>query len=96
MKRPIFLDMAYHPRNTHLLKLADALGWQTISGEVAMIEQGLAQQRMWRLGYPSADVGVREGVVSAEAMRAAREAIEGMGKVHDEIEEVDLAVRSAP
>lgn len=85
--------MAYHPRDTHLLKLADALGWQTISGEVAMIEQGLAQQRMWRLGDPSADAGTREGVVSAEATRAAREAIEGMGRMHVEREEVDLAVR---
>ena len=94
MQRPIFLDMAYHPRETHLLKLADALGWQTISGENAMIEQGYAQQRMWRLGDPSAEagMGVKGEMLSVEAMRAAEDAIRTMGEIHLEGAEVDRAL----
>ena len=88
---PIFLDMAYIPKRTHLLKLADSLGWQPISGENAMIEQGFAQQRMWRSGDASAEVGVKEGLLSEEAMAAAIEAVRTAGPIVPAEPEVDLA-----
>ncbi|TKY88056.1 hypothetical protein EX895_003152 [Sporisorium graminicola] len=45
-KRP-FLDMCYKPRMTPLLIAAEEQGWQAIGGVEAMVEQGLAQARMW-------------------------------------------------
>ncbi|PWZ03568.1 NAD(P)-binding protein [Testicularia cyperi] len=45
-KRP-FLDMCYKPRMTPLLIAASEKGWQDIGGVEAMVEQGLAQARMW-------------------------------------------------
>ncbi|SNX87495.1 related to quinate 5-dehydrogenase [Melanopsichium pennsylvanicum] len=45
-KRP-FLDMCYKPRMTPLLLTADEKGWLPIGGVEAMVEQGLAQARMW-------------------------------------------------
>ncbi|KAJ9478917.1 putative Pentafunctional AROM polypeptide (putative) [Pseudozyma hubeiensis] len=45
-KRP-FLDMCYKPRQTPLLTMAASLGWFSIGGVEAMVEQGLAQARMW-------------------------------------------------
>lgn len=83
--------MAYHPRETHLLKLAGALGWETISGDQAMMEQGFAQQRMWRLGDASADAGSREGVLSEKAMLAAAKAVREAGDIGPQGVEVDRA-----
>lgn len=45
-KRP-FLDMCYKPRMTPLLITAEEKGWLAIGGVEAMVEQGLAQARMW-------------------------------------------------
>jgi len=46
-KRP-FLDMCYKPRLTPLLKYAgQTQTWDPIGGVEAMVEQGLAQARMW-------------------------------------------------
>lgn len=45
-KRP-FLDMCYKPRLTPLLAIAEEKGWLGIGGVEAMVEQGLAQARMW-------------------------------------------------
>ncbi|PWN33454.1 uncharacterized protein FA14DRAFT_105396, partial [Meira miltonrushii] len=47
-KRP-FLDMCYKPRLTPLLKYASTQTntWSAIGGVEAMVEQGLAQARMW-------------------------------------------------
>jgi quinate dehydrogenase len=46
-KRP-FLDMCYKPRLTPLLKFAGKTQtWDPIGGVEAMVEQGLAQARMW-------------------------------------------------
>jgi shikimate 5-dehydrogenase len=83
--------MAYHPRQTHLLSLAGAMGWHTISGDNAMIEQGYAQQRMWRLGDPSAAAGGRADVIPRETEREVRRVIEELGDVHVEGVEVDRA-----
>ena len=56
-----------------------------------MIEQGFAQQRMWRSGDASAEVGVKEGLLSEEAMAAAIEAVRTAGPVVPAGPEVDLA-----
>ncbi|SJX65848.1 related to quinate 5-dehydrogenase [Sporisorium reilianum f. sp. reilianum] len=45
-QRP-FLDMCYKPRMTPLLITAQEKGWWAIGGVEAMVEQGLAQARMW-------------------------------------------------
>lgn len=45
-KRP-FLDMCYKPRQTPLLLEAEKQGWLPVGGVEAMVEQGLAQARMW-------------------------------------------------
>lgn len=42
-----FLDMCYKPRRTPLLRFARESGWADIGGVEAMVEQGLAQARMW-------------------------------------------------
>ncbi|KAJ7729537.1 hypothetical protein DFH07DRAFT_969503 [Mycena maculata] len=45
-KKRLFLEMAYKPRITPMLRIAAAHGWDPIDGIQAMIEQGYAQQRM--------------------------------------------------
>ncbi|SPO29131.1 related to quinate 5-dehydrogenase [Ustilago trichophora] len=45
-QRP-FLDMCYKPRMTPLLIAAEEQNWLPIGGVEAMVEQGLAQARMW-------------------------------------------------
>jgi hypothetical protein len=49
---------------------------------------------MWRLGDPSAEVGMgmKGEVLSVEAMRAAEDAIRTMGDIHLESDEVDRAL----
>jgi quinate dehydrogenase len=47
-----FLEMCYKPRMTPLLKYASQQGWAAIGGVEAMIEQGLAQARMWAASEP--------------------------------------------
>lgn len=56
-KRP-FLDMCYKPRLTPLLHFAgtQTTTWSPIGGVEAMVEQGLAQARMW-----AASEGVLQG-----------------------------------
>jgi quinate dehydrogenase len=44
--------MCYKPRMTPLLKYASQQGWAAIGGVEAMIEQGLAQARMWAASEP--------------------------------------------
>jgi quinate dehydrogenase len=39
--------MCYKPRETPLLAMAASHGWFAIGGVEAMVEQGLAQARMW-------------------------------------------------
>lgn len=42
------LEMCYHPSpDTAISRIAAASGWQVIGGIEAMIEQGLAQARLW-------------------------------------------------
>lgn len=63
--------MPYKPLHTPLLRIASAHGWDTIVGLEAMVEQGLAQQRMWVTGDPGAGVGSDESVLSGEEARRA-------------------------
>ncbi|KAM0787158.1 hypothetical protein ACM66B_006408 [Microbotryomycetes sp. NB124-2] len=65
-----FLEMAYKPRRTLMLTIAEEAGWQTIGGAEAMIEQGLAQSRVWLETGPSADSG-RQIVLSDDVVLAA-------------------------
>ncbi len=78
--RRIFLDMAYKPRLTPMLRIASALGWQDVGGVQAMIEQGLAQQRMWKAGEATEQVASGDGL-SDEVERKARELVENMKDV---------------
>lgn len=85
----IFLDMAYKPRRTPLLKIASALGWQIVGGIQAMIEQGLAQQRMWKMGTASVAVASDESLIDAETVRKARDLVENMKDIVSTVPEVD-------
>lgn len=88
----LFLDMAYKPRLTPLLKIGSALGWQTIGGIQAMIEQGLAQQRMWKVGSASLEVACDKTLLGEETERKARELIENMKDITVTELEVDRAL----
>ena len=94
-RQRIFLDMAYKPRLTPMLRIASALGWQDVGGVQAMIQQGLAQQRMWKAGDASESVASGDGL-SEEVENKARELIENMKDVVVTGPEVDrsLAARA--
>ncbi|KAJ7497014.1 hypothetical protein FB451DRAFT_1120135 [Mycena latifolia] len=72
-RKRLFLEMAYKPRITPMLKIAAAHGWDPIDGIQAMIEQGYAQQRMWARQDPSIEVGCDPSILGPEIERAARE-----------------------
>jgi shikimate 5-dehydrogenase len=93
-RRRIFLDMAYKPRLTPMLRIASALGWQDVGGVQAMIEQGLAQQRMWKAGDASDAVASGDGL-SQDVEDKARELIENMKDVVVVGPEVDRSLASA-
>ncbi|ELU44331.1 FtsJ domain-containing protein [Rhizoctonia solani AG-1 IA] len=76
----LFLDMAYRPRNTPLLQIAAALNWEPIGGIQAMIEQGLAQSRMWQSGDASVDVACGDRI-GDDVMTKARDFVEQMADV---------------
>ncbi|KAF8674904.1 Pentafunctional AROM polypeptide [Rhizoctonia solani] len=76
----LFLDMAYRPRNTPLLQIAAALNWEPIGGIQAMIEQGLAQSRMWQSGDASVDVACGDRI-GDDVMNKARDFVEQMADV---------------
>ncbi|CAE6355846.1 unnamed protein product [Rhizoctonia solani] len=84
----LFLDMAYRPRNTPLLQIAAALNWEPIGGVQAMIEQGLAQSRMWQAGDASVEVACGDRIGEDVTIKA-RDFVEQMadvvvvGKEHD-------------
>ena len=42
-----FLEMAYLPRETHLMKLAKERNWETISGDLPLALQGIRQFELW-------------------------------------------------
>lgn len=90
---PIFLDMAYKPRLTPLLRIAGWWGWTTVGGVQAMIEQGLAQQRMWAVGSVDDAVACGGPEILGEAVeRRVRRLVERMEDVVVSGAEVDRAV----
>ncbi|PWN54303.1 NAD(P)-binding protein [Violaceomyces palustris] len=90
-KRP-FLDMCYKPRLTPLLVEAGKKGWDAIGGVEAMVEQGLAQARMWAASAKILSSGQDsdedpseyatkagdEGPLGAEIEEKARRLVSGM------------------
>ncbi|KAF5383256.1 hypothetical protein D9615_004904 [Tricholomella constricta] len=58
----------------------------------AMIEQGLAQQRMWYMSSPTLQVGSDERIFGPELEQSVRELCENMGDVVVSGEEVDKAM----
>jgi len=88
----LFLDMAYKPRLTPLLKIGSALGWQAIGGIQAMIEQGLAQQRMWKVGSASLEVACDKSLLGEDTEDKARELVENMKDITPAELEVDRAL----
>lgn len=74
-----------------MTQIARGLGWSTVDGMEAMIEQGLAQQRMWRLGDASVEAGTRRGVLSEETEKEVRRRMAVAPDVKTEGVEVDRA-----
>lgn len=91
----LFLDMAYKPRLTPMLRIAAALGWDTIDGIQAMIEQGLAQERMWRAGDASVEVGSDQEGLGKTIDALARDMVEKMKDIIVTETEVDLALHES-
>ncbi|KAF8595967.1 Aminoacid dehydrogenase-like protein [Ceratobasidium sp. AG-I] len=79
-RQRLFLDMAYRPRNTPLLQIATALNWEPIGGVQAMIEQGLAQSRMWQAGSASVGIACGDGI-PGDVVVKSREFVEKMDDV---------------
>ncbi|KAG9119329.1 hypothetical protein FRC07_005691 [Ceratobasidium sp. 392] len=79
-RQRLFLDMAYRPRNTPLLQIAGALNWEPIGGVQAMIEQGLAQSRMWQAGSAAIEIACGDSI-SEDLMSKAREFVENMADI---------------
>lgn len=81
--RPVFLEMAYKPRQTPMLMNAQASGWATIEGIQAMIEQGLSQSRMWITGSADAEAAFDKKtgrrIIPEEIEIEARRFVEGLG-----------------
>ncbi|KAG7090988.1 hypothetical protein E1B28_010055 [Marasmius oreades] len=94
----LFLEMAYKPRITPMLKVAAAHGWEPIEGIEAMIEQGYAQQRMWAAGNASATIGSDPSILGTFIERMARDLVLSMEDVIVKEVEVDLAaeMQAAP
>ncbi|KAF9477820.1 hypothetical protein BDN70DRAFT_880759 [Pholiota conissans] len=89
---PIFLDMAYKPRLTVMLRIAADNNWDTVGGIQAMIEQGLAQQRMWTLASVDDSVACAgASLLGEDVERRARALVEGMEDIAVDLLEVDRA-----
>ncbi|KAK0203155.1 hypothetical protein DFS33DRAFT_1345323 [Desarmillaria ectypa] len=87
----IFLEMPYKPRRTPMLQIAEATGWHVINGVQAMIEQGLAQQRMWYSGIATVEAGSDTTILSKEIEDSARQFAEEMKEIVVHDKEVDRA-----
>ncbi|PFH49382.1 hypothetical protein AMATHDRAFT_4967 [Amanita thiersii Skay4041] len=87
----IFLEMTYKPRNTPMLQVAAAHGWCAMDGIQAMIEQGLAQQRMWYTSTPTIEVGSDPTVLNPAVEKTARMICENMKDIIVQSTEKDRA-----
>jgi quinate dehydrogenase len=84
--------MAYKPRLTPLLRAASAHGWDTVGGVQAMIEQGLAQQRMWAMNTVDDVVACADAnLLGEEVERRARALVAEMEDIEPAEVEVDRA-----
>ncbi|KAF9268727.1 hypothetical protein L218DRAFT_526692 [Marasmius fiardii PR-910] len=94
----LFLEMAYKPRVTAMLKVAAAHGWEPIEGIEAMIEQGYAQQRMWATGNASVVTGSDPSILGSYIEQKARDLVLSMDDIIVKEVEVDLAagLKAAP
>lgn len=88
----LFLDMAYKPRWTKLLAMAEEHSCHTVTGIHAMLEQGYAQQRMWLRGDPSPTVGSDVSILGERVEHGVRQLIEAMADVVVAGVEVDRSV----
>ncbi|KAG6856926.1 hypothetical protein H0H87_012177 [Tephrocybe sp. NHM501043] len=95
-ERRIFLEMAYKPRLTPMLKVAMAHGWHGLDGVQASIEQGLAQQRMWYLSDPSLQAGSDRSVFDLEMEISTRTLGETMPDIIPVGVETDRALVEEP
>lgn len=50
----VFLEMAYKPKRTQLMELAERLGWKTIPGLSVLVEQATEQFHLWTGIKPTA------------------------------------------
>ncbi|KAF5388882.1 hypothetical protein D9757_005595 [Collybiopsis confluens] len=91
----LFLEMAYKPRITPMLKVAMAHGWDGVDGTNAMVEQGFAQQRMWLRGDASAETGSDPEILGLDIEQKAREFVLNVGDVPVTEAEVDRAANIA-
>ncbi|KAG6810986.1 hypothetical protein H0H92_009525 [Tricholoma furcatifolium] len=90
-ERRIFLEMAYKPRLTPMLKVAMAHGWHGVDGVQATVEQGLAQHRMWYLSDPSLKAGSDRSVFDIEMEHSTRDLGENMPEIIPVGVEIDKA-----
>ncbi|KAJ4483741.1 hypothetical protein J3R30DRAFT_3402375 [Lentinula aciculospora] len=92
----LFLEMAYKPRITPMLKVAMAHGWDGIDGTNAVVEQGFAQQRMWLRGDASVEVGSDPAILSSFIEQKARLLVAKMEDVIVKEAEADKAASVEP
>ena len=54
-----FLEMAYEPRRTQLMELAEKYNWHSIPGLEVLVQQGIEQSRLWTGFQSSVAIGRR-------------------------------------
>lgn len=74
-----------------MLQIVEAMGWHGLNGIQAMIEQGLAQQRMWQTGQATVEAGSDSSILPPEIEAAARKLADEMTDVVVNGKEVDRA-----
>jgi hypothetical protein len=75
---PSTLGLHLLPFPPSQLQIATAHGWHPIIGIEAMIEQGLAQQRMWARGDASVEVGCDASILGEDVEAVARQWVANM------------------
>jgi len=87
----LFLDMTSAPRVTPLLQMAANHGWFTIDGIQSMIEERLAQQRMWFTSMPTLEAGSNVNVFDPAMERSVRSLGENLKRSRPRGFEIDRA-----
>jgi len=89
--RCLFLEMTSTPRVTHLLQMATSHGWFAIDGMQSMIEERLAQQRMWFTSTPTLEAGSAVSVFDPKVEASARDLCENLKISRRQGVEIDRA-----